>query len=129
MPSLQLANGENQINVTGTNFSAAIDVNSGFLTSLKYKGTELIAEPLMPDFWRAPTDNDRGNQMPNRCAVWRTAMKSWKLLDIKAAQTSPKEVDVAINARIEDVNGTYDLKYQIYGNGVIRVSFRRSGKG
>ena len=123
MASLALVKGENQISINGTNFSAAIDSNSGFLSSWKYKGTELISEPLMPDFWRAPTDNDRGNQMVNRCAVWRTAMQSWKLQDIKVTQPSPKEVEVVVNARIEDVNGTYNLKYQVYGDGSIRVSF------
>ena len=36
---------------------------------------ESAAAPLkpMPDFWRAPTDNDRGNAMPTRLAVWRNA--------------------------------------------------------
>jgi beta-galactosidase len=129
MASLQLVNGDNQISVNGANFSATIDKNSGFLTSWKYKDTELIAEPLMPDFWRAPTDNDRGNQMPNRCAVWRTAMQSWKPQNVTVTQPSPKEVDIAVNARIEDVNGTYALTYKIFANGAIRVSGEGQAEG
>ena len=78
MASVELVNGEDQISITGENFSAQINKQTGFLDSWKYKNTELVAEPLMPDFWRAPTDNDRGNSMQNRTAVWRTAMQSWK---------------------------------------------------
>lgn len=127
--SLQLDNGENLINIKGTDFTAAIDKQTGFLNSWKYKDAELIAEPLMPDFWRAPTDNDRGNQMQNRTAVWRTAMKSWKPYSVTVTQPSEKEIDVTVNARIEDVNGAYILKYQVYGNGAISVNFEGQAKG
>ncbi|MBN1972764.1 MAG: DUF4981 domain-containing protein [Sedimentisphaerales bacterium] len=129
MPSLKLIDGEKQVSIEGTDFSVAIDRSTGFLSSWKYKGAELVAEPLMPDFWRAPTDNDRGNQMPSRCAVWRTAMKSWKPQNVAVTQTSPKEIEVSINARIEDVNGDYALKYQIYGSGTIRVSAEGQASG
>ena len=129
MASLKLENGDNQISVDGTDFSAKIDKQTGFLSSWKFKNTELISEPLRPNFWRAPTDNDRGNQMVNRCAVWRTAMQSWKLQDINVTQPSPKEIDITANARIEDVNGTYTLTYKVYGNGAIRVSMEGQAKG
>jgi beta-galactosidase len=129
MPSLKLTDTEKQINIEGTDFSVAVDRSTGFLNSWKYKGTELIAEPLMPDFWRAPTDNDRGNSMQNRCAIWRTAMQSWKAGNITVTQPTPKEVEISINARIEDVNGTYTLKYNIYGSGTIQVSAEGQARG
>ena len=38
---------------------------------------ELVARPLVPNFWRVPLDNDIGflllNDMPKRCAVWKTS--------------------------------------------------------
>ena len=33
------------------------------------------------NFWRAPTDNDRGWKMPNVCSVWKEATDSQKLPD------------------------------------------------
>lgn len=39
-------------------YSVRIDKRSGGIVSLTQKGKELLAEPIMPNFWRAPTDND-----------------------------------------------------------------------
>ncbi|MDR1492649.1 MAG: DUF4981 domain-containing protein [Planctomycetaceae bacterium] len=33
---------------------------------------KIIKEPPKPDFWRAPTDNDRGNGMAKRLGFWKT---------------------------------------------------------
>ncbi|MBN2183538.1 MAG: DUF4981 domain-containing protein [Sedimentisphaerales bacterium] len=122
MPSLKFSDHEKTISVEGSGFSTAIDKTTGFLSSFNYKGTELIAEPLTPDFWRAPTDNDRGNNMQRRCAGWKTAMRSWKLQNVTVTQTAPQIIEILIDARIEDSQGYYKLKYRIYGNGTIKVS-------
>jgi beta-galactosidase len=129
MPPLELKSLDKEIHIEGIDFSVTIDRKSGFLSSLNYKGTEVIAEPLTPDFWRAPTDNDRGNGMPRRCAVWRTAMQSWKPKGITMTQLSPKVIEVSIISRIEDVNGDYSLKYRVYGDGTILVSMEGQAKG
>ena len=39
-----------------------------------------VAEhPFKMNFWRAPTDNDRGWQMPQRCAAWKKATEAQQL--------------------------------------------------
>ena len=43
------------------------------LNSYVYNGVELMEQIPMPNFWRAPTDNDRGCLMPQRCAQWKLA--------------------------------------------------------
>ena len=39
-------------------------------------GTALAAHPFTLNFWRAPTDNDRGWKMPSVCEVWKTATET-----------------------------------------------------
>ena len=39
-------------------FSLLIDARSGYLTSYRYKGEELLRQPLRWNFWRPPTLND-----------------------------------------------------------------------
>jgi len=128
MPPLELNSLDKEIRIKGVDFSVTINRDSGFLSSLNYKGNELIAEPLTPDFWRAPTDNDRGNNMSRRCAVWRTAMQSWKPKGITMTQLSPQAIEVIIMSRIEDVSGDYSLKYRVYGDGTIFVSMEGQAK-
>lgn len=68
------------ITVAGKGFSAAFDRATGFLASLKTGDVELLEKPLAPHYWRAPVDNDRGNNMtdvgdPKRPDPLRTAAK------------------------------------------------------
>ena len=42
-------------------FSIAIGTDSGSISSYNVGGRELLTAPLEPNYWRAPTDNDRGN--------------------------------------------------------------------
>ena len=46
---------------------------SGAIESLVFQGTELVRSPLIPNFWRAPIDNDDGNGMVKRLGAWRKA--------------------------------------------------------
>ena len=43
------------------------------------KSGQETASPFKFNFWRAPTDNDRGWKMPNVCKVWKEATLSQKL--------------------------------------------------
>jgi len=129
MPSLKLTDKDGMIQVEGENFSVAINKTSGFLTSMRYKNVELVKEPLAPYFCRAPTDNDRGNRMPSRCAIWKTAMQSWKLQSVDAKQISPQEIQISIVSHIEDVKGEYKLIYRVYGDRTVLVEAEGQATG
>jgi beta-galactosidase len=129
MPPLKLTDQDGIIRVQGRDFSVAVNRASGFLSSMSYKGVELIKEPLAPHFWRAPTDNDRGNNMPRRCGIWKTAMKSWKPQSVEAKQLSPQQVQISVVSRIEDVQADYKLTYLICGDGSVVVDAEGQAQG
>ena len=76
---LTMARTDSALRFTGRDFSAAFDTATGFLSSLTWRGKELLLEPLRPNFWRAPTDNDFGNYMHEWAAVWRQASRRCSL--------------------------------------------------
>jgi len=121
LPPLKLARSDTAATVTGKNFTVGIDTAQGLITSLKYKDTELIHQPLRPHFWRAPTDNDRGNGMPNRCGIWRNAHRNWQVQGVKVDQVGPQHVRCAVRAALPDVDAQYELTYDILGDGRIGV--------
>ena len=121
MPSLKLKDQDGVVHVEGKDFSVAVNRASGFLSSMRYKNVELVKEPLVPCFWRAPTDNDRGNKMPSRCDIWQTAMRTWSPRSVEAKQISPQQVLITVAARIEEVQADYKLTYQVYGDGSVVV--------
>jgi len=129
LPPLKLTDRDGSIRVEGKDFSIAVDRASGFLSSMRYQGVELVKSPLAPYFWRAPTDNDRGNGMPNRCRVWKTVMWSWKPQSVEAKQLSPQEVQISVASRIEDVQADYNLNYRVYGDGCVVVDVDSQARG
>lgn len=64
--------GKNNIGVRGQEFDALFTIGVG-LTSYRYAGKELLECTVKPNFWRAPVDNDEGNNMPGRYAQWKIA--------------------------------------------------------
>jgi len=94
---------------------------SGLLGSINFKGKELLYEPLMPNFWRAPTDNDIGNQMPQRLKVWKDASSSRRLQKILCQQAGNKVILSTVYQLPQDV--WLYLTYTVFGNNDILVDY------
>jgi beta-galactosidase len=78
--------------ITGKDFEASFHKDRGTLVSYLYKGEEMIKEAPVPNFWRAYTDNDNGNKLQNRCAVWREASAQRRLVWMKATPSDHQVV-------------------------------------
>lgn len=59
--------------IRGENFHVIFGKYRYSLWSYQYNGREMLEYPSNPTFWRAPTDNDFGNQMPHRNGQWKLA--------------------------------------------------------
>ncbi|MCL2197977.1 MAG: DUF4981 domain-containing protein [Defluviitaleaceae bacterium] len=70
---LRVVNGAQSLGVHGEHFSVLFSKVRGGLYSYKYAGRELIKKIPMPNFWRAPVDNDIGNINHVRSAQWKIA--------------------------------------------------------
>lgn len=67
-----LIRGNDNIGVRGEEFDVLFSEMGG-LVSYRYAGRELIETIPKPNFWRAPTDNDAGNNMVGRQGQWKLA--------------------------------------------------------
>lgn len=70
---IKVVKGKYNIGVKGNHFSVLFSKDKGNIVSYNYGGKELIRSMPRPNFWRAPVDNDRGNNMPARYAQWKIA--------------------------------------------------------
>ncbi|HJB00358.1 MAG TPA: DUF4981 domain-containing protein [Candidatus Mediterraneibacter merdavium] len=70
---MKVIQSKHNIGVRGEHFEAMFSVQDGGLVSYRWAGREMIDEVPKPNFWRAPVDNDQGNQMPKRYAQWKIA--------------------------------------------------------
>ena len=70
---LRVIHGKLNTGVKGDGFEVLFSVLNGGLVSYRYAGKELIEKIPMPNFWRAPVDNDMGSLAPARYAQWKIA--------------------------------------------------------
>jgi beta-galactosidase len=108
------------IQLTGSAFSAAFDT-AGWLSSYKVGAVELVKAALRPNFWRAPIDNDYGNNMPSRLKVWKDADKTARLIRQEVRQLGPGTVEVKAIHDIVAVKGTWTATYTVHADGRIEV--------
>ena len=122
MPELQFSETSESIAVNGNDLQVLFSKVSGSMTSLKFKGIETMVKSPEPDFWRNPTDNDFGNNMPRRCEVWKEAGKNRRLKSISAKQVSPKEIKILTVYELSDVHALYTMDYVFRGSGEIFIT-------
>ncbi len=68
--------------IRGENFELFFNKKNGLIEMFNYQGVSLLQEGPSLNFWRIPTDNDRGWKMHIKNAVWRHASEQQKLTDI-----------------------------------------------
>lgn len=122
LEKLVLEETEKLAQIKGKDFAVTVNKRTGEITSIVYKGTELIRTGPVPNFWRAPTDNDFGSGMPERLAVWRDAGEKRKVDRVRVKQVSNQEIQVDVDFFLPTVNSKYYTKYKVLGSGDIIIT-------
>ena len=121
MNEVELQRSSEAVTIEGKDFTITIGGKSGAIESLTYGGKELIASPLIPNFWRVPTDNDDGNGMLRRLGVWRQAGPDRTITGITAEQLKPQVVRVEVAALLPAGGCGYRCVYTVFGSGDVVV--------
>ncbi|MDR2840059.1 MAG: DUF4981 domain-containing protein [Paludibacter sp.] len=101
-------NDENRVVFKSENdVTAVFNKRTGLLENYSFKGKNLLSSAPQPDFWRAPTDNDFGNGMPEKCGIWQLAGKDRTLESF--------EIDVfkriTVKYKLNAVSSSYTVRY------------------
>ena len=124
--------GKLNIGVKGENFDVLFSKLNGGLVSYRYAGKEMIEKIPMPNFWRAPIDNDMGSSAPARYAQWKIA----SLYATHKSVGSFKEVPIGVKEEEDKVTVMFtyylpttpssecEVAYTVYGDGTIVTTLR-----
>lgn len=124
---------KHNIGVRGECFEVIFSVLDGGLASYRYAGKEMIKEIPKPNFWRAPVDNDQGNQMPKRYAQWKIASMYVGHKDYRGADCC-KVLEPKVEVKEYSVRVTYtylmpttpdsqcQVAYEVYGDGTVQTT-------
>jgi beta-galactosidase len=121
LPGLKIDETGPAIVIQGKGFSVQLGKKSGLIEKWQVGEQSLLLEPLTPNFWRVPTDNDIGNRMPKRQGIWRNAGNERTDAGVKVSQVSPGVVQVEARSHLLAGNSPLDMIYTLYGNGEIEV--------
>lgn len=126
---MKVTDGTYNLGIKGEHFEVLFDKGGKGLVSYVYGGREMIKAIPKPNFWRAPTDNDNGNQMPFRYVQWKLA-SMYQLNGIPGS----KEPNPVIVQETDKVTVTYtyylpttpesscEVAYTVTGDGTVHTA-------
>jgi beta-galactosidase len=124
IPALEMTRDSGGVVLGNDAFRMRIDRTSGAIASLTYHGRALIRTGPVPSYWRAPTDNDFGNGMPKRQAMWRTATGARTASGFATRRIGRGIVAVDVTWTPAGVNAKQTATYTVHGTGDIVIDTR-----
>ncbi|HCY42811.1 MAG TPA: beta-galactosidase [Prolixibacteraceae bacterium] len=115
-----------QLKIFNSDVQAVFDSKTGYLTSFVFKGTEYLENKQgpRPDFWRAVTDNDFGNNMPGNNINWKKVTLQNKLKSFEAKQLRADNYEIMAIWDLPEAGTSFSTIYTIGGNGRIHLKNR-----
>ena len=125
LAEVEMTEDDEKVVVNGEGFSIVFDKKGGIVSSFKNGETELLTSGPIPNFWRAPIDNDFGNNLHKRSRVWRKAGENRKVAKVETSKIGNSIVTVLFLFELTDENNEkiadYKSDYTIYGSGDVVV--------
>ncbi|RKN05985.1 glycoside hydrolase family 2 TIM barrel-domain containing protein [Streptomyces radicis] len=122
VPALTDTETDEEITVSGDDFTVTISRTTGEITSYEALGMRLVNSGPAPNFWRAPNDNDRGNGHPTRNATWRRAGADRTVTGVAVERLSDRAVRVSVTGTLPTTTASsFSTTFTVHGNGEIKV--------
>lgn len=121
--SMSVIHGDVNLGVKAPGFSVLFSRADGGIVSLRYDEHEWITRPPMPTYWRAATDNDRGNGFARESCMWLAADQFWQYENSQVeVREEPEKVTVTFTYGIPGASQAKTaVTYVVTPDGTIRV--------
>ncbi len=115
--NVEIQDEDGGIAVNGSDFSFTIDKESGMLRDYTYRGTLLMSEGPVPNFYRAPLNNDGSHDKK-----WKSAANNPSLKDYEIEEEGDGRKIIRTTLSFPEQPGLYTaLDYTIEANGAVTV--------
>ncbi|MFF9095842.1 glycoside hydrolase family 2 TIM barrel-domain containing protein [Streptomyces sp. NPDC014802] len=122
VPALRHTETATAVTVTGADLTVAVDKRTGLITTYEAAGLRLLTSGPVPNYWRAPTDNDRGNGQHTRNQTWRDAGARRTVTGVTVRPLRDRAVEIEVAGTLPTTTASaYTTTYTVFGNGEIRV--------
>ena len=107
---------------TSGNISGEFDLRRGRFSKYSINNVSFISQFPEPYFWRAPTDNDFGNNMQVELGIWRTAHVNRTLKNIQVGEQTNSGIIIKAEFELTGIGVPYTIEYVIQNDGAVRVT-------
>ncbi len=109
------------VKVSAERMSVTIGKKTGMIDYLDVDGEPMLKfrESMIPEFWRAPTDNDYGASLQKKMRVWKNPQMNLKSFDKSESKDS---VVLTANFEMPEVKAELMLRYRINAAGEVAVT-------
>ena len=115
--------GRNNYGVKGEHFSAIFSKGKGGIISYVYGGREMIKQVPLPNFWRAPVDNDTGSKMQQRYAQWKIASMYITPKQEAVAACEENCVKITYQYTMPTIpESECEIIYRVFGDGTVEMT-------
>lgn len=128
--SMKVIHGDVNLGVHGKDFSVLFSRQDGGIVSLRYGKREWITTPPMPTYWRAATDNDKGNGFAVESAMWFGAdqFRQYQKTQMQVEEKDDRvKVTFTYGVMVTPATET-KVEYEVTADGKIRVRAHYFGK-
>lgn len=117
---------EDQISIQNDHTTLIIDKTSGELIRWSYRGELITEQPIRPNFWRAPTDNDLGNGMHEWAAIWKSATEEARPQLTESPVQSPDGVSFSLSYQLPNQIAFLKITHTLSQEGALSIDYHFS---
>jgi len=116
-----LSEQEGQLVITTPTGFIGISTQTGLIDQIIHNRANLLHAPVTPNFWRAPTDNDRAAGLTEELGVWENA---WSTAQLTTLDHSVQGSAQLVQSQWQLLGGKANLAmdYRILSDGTIEIN-------
>jgi len=121
---MNITENDASISIGNNTFLVQFDKQTGVLNNYTYNGSLLLSNGPVPNFWRAPTDNDKGFNMQSKYGVWEDVSTQRSLDDMYLSSSNDSSAMITVQYSFAtDPVSRGVIEYRVLANGVIEVDY------
>ena len=120
---LKIKSTATEIEVVNNNVNLKIAAKTGEIVSWTYGGKLITTQPIRPNFWRPPTDNDLGNGMDKWASIWQDASYNYQASLVSNPINIENKVTYQVSYDLPGQEAKVLVWYSIQPNGQLSVAY------
>lgn len=120
---LNIVDDQKAFTIRGGATQLKIDRQTGEIQHWSYDKKLITNQPIRPNFWRPPTDNDLGNGMQTWAKIWKEATEKAKATLAKAPIKTANRVTFSLSYQLPENIAKLTMDYSLNSDGALSVDY------